>query len=298
MSLRILLTGATGFIGGRLAGALVRERYSVSAIVRKTSRVERLQQDIGAVNCHAFEGNTEQLIEIVDRCRPGLVIHLASCFVAEHRPCQVEELVTANLLFPTQLLEAMAANEVTRLINTGSVWQYYGNRGYDPLNLYAATKQAFVDMACYYRQVRGLRTLTLVLSDTYGPDDPRPKLVNLLVDAHRQRRRLPMGSGRQIIDLVHIDDVVAAYLGAVKSFDELADPDGTYSIRSDRPLTVRQLVETFARLCGGGLETAWGQRPDRERELLRPVDTVPRLPDWQPQIDLRDGLRQLLEQAK
>ncbi len=292
---RILITGATGFIGGNLARALADRHFAVSAIIRPTSRAERLQQDIGAANCHVFEGETGQLVEILDRCRPDMVIHLASCFIAEHQPSQVEELIAANLLFPTQLLEAMAANNITRLINTGSIWQYYDNRGYNPLNLYAATKQAFIDLACYYQQARKLQTLTLVLTDTYGPGDRRPKLVNLLIDACRHERPLSMGSGRQLIDLVHITDVMAAYLTAVDRFDTLAGSSELYGIRSGTPLTVRQLVDTFQRVCSHTLQINWGARADRTRELLQPVDSIALLPDWHPRIALQDGLAQLLE---
>ena len=96
-------------------------------------------------------------------------------------------------------------------MNTGSYSQHYGGRAYSPVSLYAATKQAFQDILQFYCEVRGLRAVTLELPDTYGPDDKRPKLFSLLDRVARSGETLQMSPGEQLLDLLHVDDVVHGY---------------------------------------------------------------------------------------
>ena len=79
------------------------------------------------------------------------IIHLASLYLASHRPDQVADLVNANILLGTSLLEAAKLAGVRWFLNTGTIWQNYQSPEcsdeYHPVNLYAATKQAFITMA-------------------------------------------------------------------------------------------------------------------------------------------------------
>src|SRR4051812_1833664 len=90
-------------------------------------------------------GSTERIVARLKACKPDVVFHLASLFVSDHRVQDVQNLVESNLLFGTQLLEAMAQAGVKRIINTGTSWQCP-----HPFNLYAATKQAFESILGYY----------------------------------------------------------------------------------------------------------------------------------------------------
>ena len=67
-----------------------------------------------------------------------------------------------------------------RMVNTGTSWQHYENSDHRPSNLYAATKQAFEEILNFYATAYPLRVCSLHLSDTYGPNDIRPKLFGFL----------------------------------------------------------------------------------------------------------------------
>ena len=77
------------------------------------------------------------------------------------------------------------------------------------MSLYAATKQAFTDLLVFYAEVEGLAVHTLELMDTYGPGDPRAKLIPFLLRAGAEGTTVEMTDGTQLIDLVHVDDAVA-----------------------------------------------------------------------------------------
>ena len=123
-------------------------------------------------------------------------------------------LVDSNVLVGTQVAEAMLRAGCRGIVNTGTSWQRDARGAYDPVCLYAATKQAFEDVLTYYVSAEGFAATTLRLYDTYGPDDPRPKLVNALAGALRSGTPLSLSPGEQLLDLVHIDDVTAAFAAA------------------------------------------------------------------------------------
>ena len=87
-------------------------------------------------------------------------------------------------------------------------WQHFGTPDYRPVNLYAATKQAFEDVLAYYADAQGIAAVTLELYDTYGPGDPRRKLIRILFEAARSGEPIQLSPGEQVIELLHVDDAV------------------------------------------------------------------------------------------
>lgn len=288
---RALVTGASGYLGSQLARRLVHDGWTVHVLVRPGSNLTPLAGVCDALTVHTFGGATTELVDIVRAAAPDAVFHLAAAFLAEHRPEDVKTLVQANLLLSTQLLEAMAANEVRLLVNTGTAWQHYENRGYDPVNLYAATKQAFEAILAYYVNARGFSAATLALFDTYGPHDPRPKLVKALWNAAMNGTRLSMSAGDQLLDMVYIDDVTEAFLAAERALRTAGAVQLRYGVSSGAPLRLRELVAAFEQATGLRVEAGWGERPGRPRDVVTAwTDFVPP-PGWRPRVDFAQGLR-------
>lgn len=289
---RALVTGATGFVGSRLAERLVAEGWAVHIVARKRSRLDALRPVMSSIVAHEHDGTTRSMIDLVARSRPDCVFHLASLFLAQHQPDDVEELIVSNVVFATQLAEAMAANAVPYLINTGTSWQHFDSAEFSPVNLYAATKQAFEDVLAFYVSANALKVTTLSLFDTYGPNDPRSKLMTLLWQSARTRKPLLMSPGEQYIDLVHVEDVVEAYLLAAVALPDQECGHSHYSVSSGRPLRLIDLVATFERTTGLTLPIVWGARPYRSREVMCPWKGHQPVPNWQPRIPLEAGILQ------
>lgn len=267
MSRRALVTGITGFIGGRLAQRLLADGWVVDALVRPGSDTGALPE---AVTLHTVEDG-QDLTPVIAAARPDIVFHLASLYLAEHRPDQVEALVRSNILFPALLVEAMAANGVTRLVNTGTAWQQFRGEAYLPVNLYAATKQAAEDLLLYYADARDLSVVTLRLFDTYGRGDKRRKLIQILIDAAISGEALAMSPGEQIVDLTHVDDVVEAFvLAAQRLFDAPAPLKDMFLLSGER-YTVKALADVVAQATGRPVGAEFGGRPYRAREVMDPI---------------------------
>ena len=160
--MNILVTGATGFIGHHLLRH-VPDGCRCFVLARATSNTADLPCD----GIYVFDGNIDALAGYMGEHHIEGIIHLAAYYVAQHTSAQVRELVDVNAYFGTAVLEAASHAGVRWFLNAGTIWQNYNVAGdeYCPVNLYAAIKQAFIDVARYYQEACGLRFCTLKLSD-------------------------------------------------------------------------------------------------------------------------------------
>lgn len=283
-SRRALVTGATGFVGAALLRRLVADGWSVDALVRSDAATLP-----ASVRAHRIPDAVDGLVDLVRDLGPSHCFHLATAFRGVHTTADIAPMIDANLGFGTALAEAVVRIPDARFVNTGTVWQHFDAAAYSPVSLYAATKQAFADLLTFYAEVEGLAVHTLELTDTYGPADPRAKLIPFLLRAGAEGTRLEVTDGTQLIDLVHVEDAVGALLATA-----VAPPGVTYGARGDGAITLRELVDRFQAATGLTLDVAWGARPSRPREMLRPWMTAEPPPGWSPQVRLDDGLRALV----
>jgi nucleoside-diphosphate-sugar epimerase len=289
---RALVTGATGYVGSNLVQRLLAENWTVDVIVRASSQLDVLRSHISSIDVHEHDGSARNMFDLVAKAEPDTVFHTASLFLAQHELDDVESLVNCNLLFATQLVDAMVANGVKRLINTGTSWQHFNNNTYNPVNLYAATKQAFEAILAFYTEAQGLKVTTLVIFDTYGPNDPRPKLVPLLWRAALTQQPLVMSPGDQLVDLVHIEDVICAFILAAEQLPNQQAGHARYGISSGAPMRLKDVVHAFETATETTIPIIWGGREYRSREVMIPWAAFSRLPHWEPKIALTAGIAQ------
>lgn len=293
----VLITGANGFVGSRLIKSLLKEGKEVNIIIRQSSNLSQISELINKVNVYYYDGTMECMLHIMHKSKPKLIIHLASLFISEHKNTDVNDLIKSNILFGVQMLEAMKSLGITKLINTGTSWQHYQNKEYNPVNLYASTKQAFEDILRYYVETSNLQVITLKLYDTYGPRDPRAKLLSLLINNALSGEKLLMTPGEQLIDLVHIDDVVSAFVTAGNYIFDFKQNMDSYAISSGNQISVKLLVEIFSKVINKKLNVEWGGRSYKEREVFQPWNHGKTLPGWCPEVNLEEGLSSLWQDS-
>jgi nucleoside-diphosphate-sugar epimerase len=282
----VLVTGANGFIGRHLCRHLAGAGVDVHAAIRTTSSRHLIEPR--AVTVHAVQDSLTEVPALVNELRPTVVFHLATLFSAQHIPTGIQRMVEANVAFGTVVADA-AARVGARLVHTSSAWQHYGGAEYSPVSLYAATKQALCDVIAYFVEAGHLEASEVCLFDTYGPDDDRKKLVWLLLEHAASGEPLPMSSGRQLVDLTHVNDVVAA-LVHVATRPPLAS---RLVARSGTPLTVRALAGLVEQVTGRPIDVQWGAQPSRPREMDVDWSVPGATSSWRPQIALMAGVAEL-----
>ena len=99
--MKILVTGATGFIGEHLIKTLAKTDIEVYALVRYKSDITHIEK-----YCHIerYNENINQLIYIFKQNKFDGVVHLASLFLSTHTQSDISDIINSNILFGTQLL--------------------------------------------------------------------------------------------------------------------------------------------------------------------------------------------------
>lgn len=290
MRKRVLITGITGYIGSCLARAMTAD-HEVFGLVRLPLHTEYIADFRERLQLIETDGSYESIRKALQAVKPDLVYHLAAYYTGAHGARETPELIAANISFGAYLLEAMAECGGA-LVFASTVMAHYKGEEYLPLNLYAATKRAFSDLLAYYTDAGLLRAATLVLSDTYGPGDHRPKILNLAKRAAAAGAAMDFSDGGQEYDVVHIDDVVRAFRMAGDRL--LADEtwkNEIFQVFSPHPLTLRQTVERMLEQKKAALNAEWGKRPPPDREIRKAIRLFPAVPGWEPEVSLDDGLR-------
>ncbi|MGB3946841.1 MAG: NAD(P)-dependent oxidoreductase [Bacteroidia bacterium] len=290
--MKILITGATGFIGKHLVKRLLADGHTVLAIVRPNSDTAFL--DTHNVSYFNYNANNDSLFSYLQAEQPDGIMHLASKVVVEHTSNQIDDIIGSNILFPTHLLEAAVKANVKWFINTGTFWQHYENNSYSPVNLYAASKQSFEDIARYYFESSNINFVTFKLSDTFGPNDNRPKIVNLWIQSALSGETLEMSAGEQIIDISYIDNIVDGFLtlsNLISSDFKRAICGKSFVIKSEKRLSLKELAQVFTTVTGLKPNITWGKKTYRKREVMQPWQDGETIPGFTPKVSLEEGIK-------
>lgn len=282
--MRILVTGTTGYIGKMFLNKF-KNNFEVHTLTRTTD---------GHINNHLYDGSLNSVIKALNTSKADLVIHFASLFIVEHKPENVNDLISSNILFGTHLLEGMRLNEVKKIINIGTSWQNFESIEYRAVNLYAATKEAFQKILDFYSDAYSFKAITLKLTDTYGPDDNRSKILNYILKYSLTGEVLGATPGNQEIDLVYIDDVLSAIEHTIHLMEN-SKGHQVYLISSGDPKSLKTIVEIFNSVSNKKVNIDWGQREYRNREVMKATMTSNLLPGWKPKTELRDGFKKIIK---
>lgn len=294
MNKTALITGATGFIGGILARSLLENGWAVSLVLREGSDTSSIQDILDESTVHLYDGLGERLVDVMVKVRPDVVFHLASLVLVQHQTADIPSLISSNILFGTQLLDAMVKASVGNIVVASTLWQFSGKDERQAVNLYAATKQSFESIIDYYHDAFGISAVSLILADTYGVGDNRPKLINFLIKSLGDPAELNMSPGDQIIDISHVRDVAKSFeLAGLKLYESSESVRLSRAVCGTR-LTVKQLVAAVEKIGGRKINAVFGGRPYRTREILRPAQLLEFEPDWK-KIDLNEGIRELIK---
>lgn len=288
--MKILLTGATGFIGKHLYKRLIKESYEVIVYARSTSDTSFVDKKKVLLS----DQNNEALRNQFSSHDFDGIIHLAALYINQHKPDDIENLIQSNVLLGTQVLEMAKANNVSWFINSSTFFQHFDNEEYNPVNLYAATKQAFEAIAKYYYETTNLNFVTLKLNDTYGPYDSRKKIFNLLLEYADTNKELKMSPGEQIMEMVYIDDVIDGFLRIIEivSHDEEQAYCGrSFSLPSEERMSLKKFVSLFEKITGKSLIINWGALNYRPREVMKPTTIIEPLPSWKQKVFFKEGLK-------
>jgi CDP-paratose synthetase len=263
---KVLLTGASGYLGTRMQKALRGQGWIVI--------------------CHS---RSDLDLTVLEREKINVVVNCATAYGRNGE--DVDKVFDANLRFPFRLL-SKSLGRVSLFINAGTVLD-------SSVNAYALAKQQLVQWGQYFSS--DIAFVNLSLEMFYGPGQSKeqfiPSLTNVLLSTDVD---VPLTSGSQKRNLIHVDDIVSAFIFAMNHKQFSRNGFWNYRVSSFDEMSIRDIAEKVALLCGSS--------PDRLKFGLktgRPPDLVvtSELPElrglgWVPVRDLQEGLVETVEAAR
>jgi nucleoside-diphosphate-sugar epimerase len=296
---RVLLTGATGFVGANLARRLLADGHEVHCLVRPGHARWRLEGIAADVHVHeAVLTDGPGLTALVARLQPEWVFHLA-VHGAYPTQADLDAMFATNIVGTMNLVRAALAAGVAAFVNTGSSSEY-GFKDHPPAETdwlepnshYAVTKASATLFCRYTGQSQGAPIRTLRLYSVYGPWEEPSRLIPTLVVRGLRGELPPLVSPDIARDYIHADDVCDAYvLAATVSGQE---PGAVYNLGTGVQTTLREAVEVARATFGIVAEPVWGTMPPRRWDTAVWVAdnrTITRALGWRPRADFAEGFR-------
>jgi nucleoside-diphosphate-sugar epimerase len=287
-ALRILVTGATGFIGQRLCRRLCAEGHRVHA----TSRRQQHAEASGPRWHQADLADLAVARDIFATVKPDVVFHLAGEVGANPDFSLVLPTFHSLLASTINVLVAAMEENCGRIVLTGSLTEPLpGERIAVPQSPYAAAKWAGAGYGRMYHDLFGAPVVILRPFMTYGPGQAPNKLVPSAALALLRGERPKVSSGTLAADWVYIDDVVEAFIAAATAPGIEGE---TIDLGTGTLVPMREVIERLVAIVGEDIEPHFGALPDRLNENTVAANTADaeKYFGWRAQTSLDEGLRE------
>ncbi|MCV3406272.1 NAD(P)-dependent oxidoreductase [Campylobacter lari] len=292
--MKILLTGATGFIGMNFVERYY-NKYDIVALVRKSSKIDKIKNKC---KIYYYDENIEQILNPLKKENIQGVVHLATKWISTHNQSDIVHLINSNITFGVQLLEIIQKLNIVFFINASTFGSYCNSFAYKPSSLYAATKKAYEDIIYYYALISKSIFTNLLIFNVYGNNDCSVRLFNLLNEVANTGMELPMSDGTQIVDYSHVYDIVDGFDCLIELIQK--DPEfcknKIFSLKGKERKSLKEVVMLYEEVLGKKLNIKWGARAPRELEIMQPWEGGEKLPNWEQKISLKEGFLKMINE--
>jgi NAD dependent epimerase/dehydratase len=309
--LKVLVTGADGFIGSHVTEALVREGAAVTALAQYNS-----------FDSHGWLDDTDQAIRkelnlvrgdirdgaFINRLVQGhaVVFHLAALIAIPYSYAAAQSYVETNIMGTVNVLEAARQWGTERIVQT-STSEVYGTAQTMPISEshplqgqspYSASKIGSDMMAEAYARSFGVPVVTLRPFNTFGPRQSEraivPTLIRQMLDPDCPE--ILVGDTSPVRDLTFVEDTAAAFLAAGSANLEFGS---AYNAGSQRSVTIAELLELILKLGHSNKPVRIDQsrlRPQNSevRALLADSSRFERETGWKAKTSVKDGLNRTI----
>jgi nucleoside-diphosphate-sugar epimerase len=288
--MRILVTGAGGFIGKAAVRALTAAGHEVCGIYRKAPPA-----GAAASVVVADLEDRRQVAAILRDVRPDVILHLA--WSVEHGKFWTSPDNLDCVTWTLALARAAAEAGCRRFVGVGTCFEYEFPASGDcdefttpvgPRTLYGAAKDACRRCLETYFRDAGLSFAWARVFYPYGPGEHPDRLVPSLAAKLAAGEPALLSSGRMVADFIHVDDVAGALAALCAS-----DVSGPVNVGTGQGVAVAEIARRLAEIAGRPDLLRIGALPDREGEPVRVVGSVHRLTrevKFKPRISLTDGI--------
>ncbi len=266
---RVVLTGATGFVGANLARRLLHDGQDVHLLVRRGYASWRIESIRDHVRLYEVDlGDPQAVAAVVASIKPDWIFHLAA-YGAYSSQTDLSRMVQTNIVGTMNLVNACLQTGFEAFVNTGSSSEY-GFKDHaptetdwiDPNSHYAVTKASATMFCRYTARNQHVRLPTLRLYSVYGPYEEPSRLMPTLIRRGLRGELPPLVNPDIARDYVYTEDVNDAYLLAAATADQ--EPGAVYNVGTGVQTALREVVDMARRAMAISAEPEWGSMPNRQ----------------------------------
>ena len=291
MSKRVLLTGASGFIGRHCLAPLCAAGYEVHAVSSRERSTERPEAQWHRADLL----DKSQLDELVTRIKPTHLLHFAWYAVPGKYPSSPENLRWCQCTL--ELLHSFADNGGKRAVFAGTCFEYDSRYGFcneeltpsRPSTFYGVCKNSTREVVAGFSRQFGISSAWGRIFYLFGPHESEARLVPATILALLRGQNVPCSHGRQVRDFLHVEDTASAFVSLLQS-----EVEGTVNIASGEPITIRSLLEQIAGLLNSQNRVKFGAiaaAPNDPPLLVADTRRLREEVGWQPKSRLQEGLK-------
>ncbi len=294
--MRVLITGAGGFIGSQLVRVALREQAEVVTLLRASSdpwRIVDVLPRVKVIYGDLLEAGQGWMEEVM-AARPEVALHFA--WYAEPGVFLNSPLNLGYLAASLKLAEGLAKAGCKKLVVAGSFSEYDQMAEYleeasaiRPNTQYGAAKAALYQALSLWAPAMGMELTWPRIFSVYGPMEHEKRFVPAVILAGLRGEPTRLSAGEQLRDYLHVEDVAEAVWQVMQ-----AGLTGPVNIGSGQPVALGVMARMIGEILGRPELIRLGDLPYRAGEAMFVCANTSRLAGtgWKPRYDLEAGLRQ------
>jgi len=297
---KVLITGATGFIGANLARYFLEKGAEIFVFTRRASDKWRIWDILGNISEYSVDlKDPANLEKIIKKIKPQIVIHTA-VYGGYFSQNDTAKIIETNFTGTVNLINALKGVKFELFINTGSSSEYgikprpmKETDSLEPFSEYGVSKAA-ADLYCHaIAKEENMPVVTLRLFSPYGYYEEKNRLISSVILSCLKFRNPKLSSPNSVRDFIFIEDIINAYKKVIDNKDRVKGE--VFNIGSGKQHTVEKVVKNIVKLTGSKVKPEWGKiiSPRHEPECWQAdISKARRLLNWEPEYSLRQGLEE------
>ena len=212
---------------------------------------------------------------------PEIIINCSASQILDDNKKSIEKLIYSNLYTQSGFInEAKQNKNFIGFITFGSRWEYDSKGNYKPNSFYAATKHAS-DYLLQYFADKKTTVVSLKVFDTYGVNDTRNKILNLLLKNYKNQTTLNLTPGKQEIDYVNVLDI-CKLIDQISTDIHKKKLTGfkAFTVSSKKPISLIKLVKLLKKNLKNKLKVNMGAIQYRKNESMKCPKKTFNYPGW------------------